>query len=62
MGPEFYLEVTNFLNGFRHLSLKSFKFNDVSEFRIDVLVLLVVILDILLNNVLVPKDGELLLK
>lgn len=62
MGPKFYLQVANLLNSSLHLSKETFKLNHVRQLGVDMLVVEVVLLDILLDDVLVPENGELLLK
>ena len=62
MSPELNLQVTDLLNGLLHLSKKPLKLNDVSELRVDVLVLSVILNDVLLDDVFVSEDGELLLE
>lgn len=62
MSPELNLQVTDLLNGLLHLSKQPLKLNDVSELRVDMLVLSVILNDVLLDDVFVSEDGELLLE
>lgn len=62
MSPELNLQVTDLLNGLLHLSKQPLKLNDVSELRVDVLVLSVILNDVLFDDVFVSEDGELLLE
>jgi len=62
MSPELYLQVTNFLNRFLHLTEESFKFNDIRKLWVDIFVVSMILLDVLFNYVFIPEDGELLLK
>jgi len=62
MSPELYLQFTNFLNRFLHLTEESFKFNDIRQLWVDIFVVSMILLDVLFNYVFIPEDGELLLK
>ena len=61
MGPEFYLQIANFLNLFLQLIEQLFKFLDFGKLLIDMLHFVRLFLNIGLHDVLVSEDSELLL-
>lgn len=62
MSPEFNLQVTNLLNRLLHLSEQSLELNDIGQFRINIFMLGMILLDKVFNDVLIPEDSKLLLQ
>ena len=61
MSPELYLQVTYLLNRFLHFPKETLEFNDISKFRIYILMLHMILLDVFFDDVLIPENCELLL-
>ena len=62
MSPKFNLEIANFLYCLLHFTIKSLKFYYISQFRIYMLMLLVILFYVLFDDVFVSKDSKLLLE
>lgn len=62
VSPELHLEVTDSLYAFLHLAEEALEFDDICEFRVNIFVFGVVLLDIVFYDVLVPEDSKLLLQ
>ena len=61
MCPELDLEVTDFLYRFLHLIEKSFEFDHICKFWVNMFVLQVILFDIIFNDIAIAEDCELLL-
>lgn len=62
MRPKLNLQVRNSLDVFLHLLKQPFKLDHISQLRVDLFVIQMILLDVILNYVLVSEYGELLLK
>ena len=61
MGPEFNLEIAYFLDRSLHLTKETLELDHIRKFWVYMFVVLMILLDVLLYDVFVPKYGELLL-
>jgi len=60
--PELNLEIRYELDTLLHFSKESLKFNYISELRIDLSMVYMIVLYMLLNYILIPEYSELMLQ